>query len=200
MNVWFWLIVVSLAAATPAYSQAFTIEYDTDRMYGDYKDFDLPEANYILCQNACANDANCKAFTYVKPGVQAARARCWLKNSVPSGYANTNCITGLKKATNTGFSGANWRAYGWEFIRIEQNGSNITGAYSAYADRRSNAGNLVGVMRGDSYYFSWTGDDGSTGEAYLYPFDSGRRWGLRSCKGRGCDAVNGSGYSEAYKL
>ena len=76
----------------------FAIEFDTDRRGGDYKNFDLPEARYELCQAACANDANCLAFTYVKPGVQGSSARCWLKNSVPRGEGGLSCCTsGVKR-------------------------------------------------------------------------------------------------------
>jgi hypothetical protein len=76
----------------------FTIEYDTDRRGGDYKDFDLPQARIELCRDACANDSNCRAFTYVKPGGQGPNARCWLKSSVPSGEGGLSCcISGVKR-------------------------------------------------------------------------------------------------------
>lgn len=73
----------------------FTIENNTDRMYGDYKDFDI-SGGWESCRDACANDLNCKAFTWVKPGVQAPSARCYLKNTVNGAYANSNCVTGVR--------------------------------------------------------------------------------------------------------
>lgn len=75
---------------------SFTIEYDTDRMYGDYKDFDLSYANHEVCRDECAKDPNCRAYTFVRPGVQGANARCWLKNTVPNPQGSACCITGVK--------------------------------------------------------------------------------------------------------
>ena len=73
-----------------------SIEYDTDRPGADYQDYDLPQPGYELCRDACAGDANCRAYTYVKPGVQGLKARCWLKSSVPAGGPSNCCISGVK--------------------------------------------------------------------------------------------------------
>lgn len=73
-----------------------SVEYDTDRPGGDYRNFDLPEANFELCRRACAADTNCKAYTYVKPGVQGTKSRCWLKSSVSGSGKSTSCISGIK--------------------------------------------------------------------------------------------------------
>ena len=76
------------------------VEYDTDRPGSDYRGFDLPEANFELCRRACADDANCKAYTYVKPGVQGANARCYLKSPAPAGQKRNCCISGTKSSGN----------------------------------------------------------------------------------------------------
>jgi hypothetical protein len=73
-----------------------SVEYDTDRPGGDYRNYDLPRADVELCRNACAGDANCKAYTYVKPGVQGSSARCWLKSSIPPAGKSSCCISGTK--------------------------------------------------------------------------------------------------------
>jgi hypothetical protein len=65
----------------------------------DYKDFDLAEARPELCQTACESDPECKAYTYVKPGVQGPHARCWLKSGVPKVVINDCCISGVKNVT-----------------------------------------------------------------------------------------------------
>lgn len=78
-------------------SSDFTIEYDTDRMYGDYLDFDLPRDDYKLCLTACAKDSKCKAFTFVKPGSQGDSARCWLKSNVTSASGSSCCVTGVRR-------------------------------------------------------------------------------------------------------
>ena len=71
-------------------------EAGVDRPGKDYKNFDLQSADPELCKKACQDDPNCKAYTYVKPGVQGASARCWLKSDVPAAAANECCISGVK--------------------------------------------------------------------------------------------------------
>lgn len=73
-----------------------SVEYDTDRPGNDYKNFDLRDADFELCRRACEDDANCRAYTYVKPGVQGANARCWLKSTVPAAGSSRCCISGVK--------------------------------------------------------------------------------------------------------
>jgi len=72
------------------------LEFNTNRMGGDYRNFDLPSANPELCRDACASDPRCLAFTYVNPGVQGPRPRCWLKNPSPNPSPVTNCVSGAK--------------------------------------------------------------------------------------------------------
>ena len=73
------------------------MEGNIDRMGSDYSNFDLSTANPKLCQDSCARDPKCKAWTYVKPNtIQGPRSRCWLKNSIPPAQKNTCCISGIK--------------------------------------------------------------------------------------------------------
>jgi len=75
-----------------------TVEQNTDRPGGDYKNFDLTQAGYEPCSAACANDPHCTAYTYVKPGVQGPSARCWLKSGLPApAGSNSCCISGVKR-------------------------------------------------------------------------------------------------------
>ena len=75
-----------------------TVEQNTDRPGGDYKNFDLSQPRYESCRDACANDANCTAYTYVKPGVQGPNARCWLKSGPPAPAGSSECcISGVKR-------------------------------------------------------------------------------------------------------
>jgi hypothetical protein len=64
----------------------------------DYKNFNLPSPDPRLCQEACAADVNCRAFTYVKPGIQGREARCWLKSGVPRAVRDACCVFGVKSA------------------------------------------------------------------------------------------------------
>jgi hypothetical protein len=78
-----------------------TMELDSDRPGMDYKNFSLDTPDPSLCQKACVDDPNCKAYTYVKPGIQGDKARCWLKKAVPPGKSNPCCVSGVKTASNT---------------------------------------------------------------------------------------------------
>jgi hypothetical protein len=63
-------------------------EPDTNRFGGDYVGLDLSQPKPIWCAAYCAQDARCRAYSYVPPGVQGPQAKCWLKDSVPAtGYA-----------------------------------------------------------------------------------------------------------------
>jgi ABC-type antimicrobial peptide transport system, ATPase component len=75
------------------------MEPDIDRPGMDYRNFDLSEARPELCRTACANETQCKAYTYAKPGVQGPNARCWLKFGVPNPVRNQCCVSGLKVAS-----------------------------------------------------------------------------------------------------
>jgi hypothetical protein len=72
------------------------MEADIDRPGLDYSSFDLAQPDPAGCQSSCATDSKCKAWTYVKPGYQGAKARCWLKGSYPAASPNPCCVSGLK--------------------------------------------------------------------------------------------------------
>ena len=76
---------------------AFPVEHDTDRPGGDFHNFDLPQPRHELCRDACAAAPNCRAYTYVKPGVQRPNARCWLKSIVPPAMTSQCCISGARR-------------------------------------------------------------------------------------------------------
>ena len=88
------------AALSPEYQKplvaaVFVTQAAVDRPGGNYKDFDIA-GGYSDCQKACAEDPKCKAYTWVKPGVQATSAVCWLKSSVPNKPVyNANCVSGI---------------------------------------------------------------------------------------------------------
>jgi hypothetical protein len=73
-----------------------SVELNVDRPGADYSNFDLTEANPFECRSRCENDVNCRAYTYVKPTIQATQARCWLKSAVPSPNPTACCISGVK--------------------------------------------------------------------------------------------------------
>ena len=91
--------VSGLASQAPAVSTPplrAGMEAGTNRPGQDYRNFDLPAADPGLCQNACAGDSRCRAWTYVKPNtVQGPHPRCWLKDKVPAAVPNDCCVSGV---------------------------------------------------------------------------------------------------------
>lgn len=85
---------------TPAWAAQ---EWGVDRPGGDYKNFNLSADQPSLCENQCTSEAQCKAWTFVRPGVQGASARCWLKNTVPAAKNNTCCVSGVKQVSAGSF-------------------------------------------------------------------------------------------------
>jgi hypothetical protein len=74
-----------------------SFEADVDRPGQDYNDFDLTSSNANLCKTACEKDGSkCKAWTFVKAGVQGPQPRCWLKNAIPSASTNICCTSGVR--------------------------------------------------------------------------------------------------------
>ncbi|MCB1627386.1 MAG: PAN domain-containing protein [Xanthomonadales bacterium] len=72
------------------------LEAATDRPGSDYRDFDLGQANPRLCEAACRDEAQCVAYTFVRPGVQGDTARCWLKDQVPDPQPSDCCDSGVR--------------------------------------------------------------------------------------------------------
>jgi len=73
-----------------------TFEHGINRAGGDYRSFDLPKPRPELCRDACIAEAACRAYTYVKPGIQGAKARCWLKSSEGTPRPDGCCVSGVK--------------------------------------------------------------------------------------------------------
>lgn len=83
------------AAFASSLSFADTFEVNWDRPGFDYSNFDMNSTREILCQWSCQKDRRCKAWTYVKPGIQGPKPRCWLKWAVPRAVPNTCCTSGI---------------------------------------------------------------------------------------------------------
>jgi hypothetical protein len=69
-------------------------ENHTNRPASDFRSFST--ASYRTCQDACAQEDRCSAWTWVKPGVQGPSGNCWLKSGAPRPVADQNCISGVK--------------------------------------------------------------------------------------------------------
>jgi hypothetical protein len=90
-----WLSLFVLFALPALAAEPSGLEQATNRPGGDYRHFDMSAPYPSDCQAACKADPECRAFTYVKPGVQGPRARCWLKSAVPPPNKDDNCVSGL---------------------------------------------------------------------------------------------------------
>lgn len=48
-----------------------------------------------LCQQICQANAQCRAFSWVRPGVQGPNAKCWLKGGLPVAQPDPNVNSGI---------------------------------------------------------------------------------------------------------
>jgi len=71
-------------------------EPNIDRPGADYRTFELRAPAPEQCRDACWNETQCRAFTYVRPGVQGPHARCGLKSAVPPARPADCCLSGVK--------------------------------------------------------------------------------------------------------
>jgi hypothetical protein len=74
-----------------------SVEPESNRPGHDYKNFPLPDPDPELCRAACASDAQCQAFTFVKPGPQGGPAHCWLKNTASPAQHDPCCVSGARR-------------------------------------------------------------------------------------------------------
>ena len=72
------------------------MEDNTDRPGGDYRTVPLLQRLPEICQSSCRGDERCKAWTYVRPGVQGPFALCYLKDQTPAPRPSGCCVSGLK--------------------------------------------------------------------------------------------------------
>ena len=76
------------------------MEQNTDRPWNDFRHFVPTSADPALCQKACEEDADCKAWTYVKPNtVQGPQPNCYLKSPAPQARHDACCVSGVKTAS-----------------------------------------------------------------------------------------------------
>lgn len=183
----FSIFMLSGRLATVSSQDSFTVENNTDRPGGDYQNFDLSEAKYQLCQNACANDSSCQAYTYVRPGVQGSKARCWLKNTVPQAGESSCCVFGVRKGGEKCVFSGDWYAGEWGNITFNQNGNEVNGTYTR------GSGTIYGTAFGNRLDATWQ-QSGRTGTVYFTVQSNGTLEG-KYCEGNGCNPGNGTSFN-----
>ena len=92
------LLALALTSLSWPAGAATTIEAETNRPGGDYDSIDLSHSEPNACRTACENDVRCKAYTYVRPGVQGRLAQCYLKSTVPDPVHDSCCVSGVKSS------------------------------------------------------------------------------------------------------
>jgi phage tail-like protein len=95
------LLLLLLSSGALAQQASVSLEPDTDRPGQNLRVLDLEKADPSLCAQACVQEPQCLSFTYVKPGIQGTKARCWLKAAVPTAKPSNCCISGVKTAGAT---------------------------------------------------------------------------------------------------
>lgn len=77
------------------------------------KDYRRVELNMgaapAACQSLCAQEAPCKAWTWVRYNPQTAKPLCWLKNDVPPRVTNPDVASGLKVSVSGSSSRSDFR-------------------------------------------------------------------------------------------
>ncbi|HSV51290.1 MAG TPA: PAN domain-containing protein [Burkholderiaceae bacterium] len=71
------------------------MEAGTNRPGGDYRNFDVSNADPQACQAQCMQEGQCHAWTYVQAGIQGPSGRCWLKSTVPAARPDNCCVSGV---------------------------------------------------------------------------------------------------------
>jgi hypothetical protein len=72
------------------------IEFGIDRFGGDYRNLDIaPDPTGKSCAAACVGEAQCRAWTYARPGYVCTSATCFLKDRVTSPQHRPCCISGV---------------------------------------------------------------------------------------------------------
>lgn len=75
-------------------NRGLPVEEGIDRAGSDYQR-NVTNLDASDCRKACEADVRCKAYTWVKPGVQATTAVCYLKNSIPPAIPSPCCVSGV---------------------------------------------------------------------------------------------------------
>jgi hypothetical protein len=72
--------------------------WDVNQPGLDFATYNLRSPDPRQCEQLCAQNPQCKAWTYVKPyTVQGPTPRCWLKHAVPRALRDTCCVSGIKQ-------------------------------------------------------------------------------------------------------
>ncbi len=92
------LALLVLLLHLPQVGLAQELEKETNRPGSDFRDFNLPSPDPLLCQKACVEDERCRSFTYLRPETgpgSRVSPHCWLKNGIPPAKPDPNFVSGI---------------------------------------------------------------------------------------------------------
>lgn len=69
---------------------------NTDYPGADYDHFVMEVSDALICRNSCEHEPKCRAYTYVRPGVQRDRGVCYLKTKIDRVRQSDCCVSGRK--------------------------------------------------------------------------------------------------------
>ncbi|HEY8210360.1 MAG TPA: cytochrome c oxidase assembly factor Coa1 family protein [Myxococcaceae bacterium] len=74
-----------------------TVEANTMRIGGDFRDYEMADGDAAQCAMDCAGEPKCKGYTFVKPA-NGKPGRCQLKDKLAEPkVTNRCCVSGVKK-------------------------------------------------------------------------------------------------------
>ena len=62
---------------------------------GEFANIEIEGDDPRVCYEACVDEPQCVAFTYVNPGYQSRNGQCWLKRYVTGRVESACCISGV---------------------------------------------------------------------------------------------------------
>ena len=89
------MISLLLLLLPPAIEFADAFENGYDRPGGEFAGKHTGVQSAQACFNLCSRNANCAAFTWVKPNIQGPTGVCWLKGSISNKVRNNCCVSGV---------------------------------------------------------------------------------------------------------
>jgi hypothetical protein len=89
------VLVSALPDHAAAQSKFFTFERNTDRPGSDFSNTASPGA--VECSFACQMSNRCRAWTFVRPGLQGPSGRCFFKDPAPPARSSNCCTSGVRK-------------------------------------------------------------------------------------------------------
>lgn len=95
VRVFFTLLTLCLTASLAGPAKAQMLEQDMERPGATYHRTAMGMAGPQACWRMCANDQNCKAWTWQRPGIAGPQAVCQLKTAVMPGQKSPCCVSGL---------------------------------------------------------------------------------------------------------